>query len=364
MVKKIKRNNFEGGFVVTGKGDNAVLTPKTVKPKTKPKFTRPKKEAEPEEQPKGIFTHPDGWYWYKNTPLGRLVTHIKVGKIKYNVLDKLGQGKDGVTYYCNHAEMGKTIIKILHPYGRKYWHRYETIRHRIQAGDLKNESIIKQLFRWPQDGQKGPERFKGDKERPPVVYLYKCKDPYTNFQPVEQQTEWLKGLIDICLLQEALLTEEFAVWDLGFKSGLNYMLDEEGKTVWVDFGGNAFAVPKESNRNIFNRWVKFDPKEDYQTKPQLGALTSNMLRWYFLLHLEYHHRTDWNIHDLNFISSIASSLQTSSRFEDFLDPKEFHWKFDLIKIILHESDGLNWTKPKTWETVRATLERYIATRES
>ena len=144
--KKIKRNNFEGGFVVTGKGDNAVLTPKTVKPKTKPKFTRPKKEKEPEEQPKGIFTHPDGWYWYKNTPLGRLVTHIKVGKVKYNVLDKLGQGKDGITYYCNHAEMGKTIIKFLHPYGRKYWHRYETIRHRIQAGDLKNESIIKQLF--------------------------------------------------------------------------------------------------------------------------------------------------------------------------------------------------------------------------
>ena len=89
-----------------------------------------------------------------------------------------------------------------------------------------------------------------------------------------------------------------------------------------------------------------------------------MLRWYFLLHLEFHHFGGWNIHDLNFISTIASALQTSSRFEDFLDPNEFHWRFDLIKNILHETDGLDWTKPKTWETVRSVMERYIATRDS
>ena len=46
MPKRIvKRNNFDGGFIVTGKGDNAVITPKTEKPKPKPKFTRPKKQT-------------------------------------------------------------------------------------------------------------------------------------------------------------------------------------------------------------------------------------------------------------------------------------------------------------------------------
>ena len=363
MPKRIvKRNNFDGGFIVTGKGDSAVITPKTEKPKPRPKLTRPKKQEQ--EKPKGIFAHASGHYWFRNTPSGKEFTHIKVGKVKYTVEEKLGQGKDGETYFCNHSSNGTVVIKFLSGYGRKYWHRYETIKTRIQKTDLKNESIIRQLFRFPIDGQKGEARFKGDAQIPPVLYYYKADAPYTNYEPVKNRDEWVKGLIDITKLQEALLEEEIAVWDLGFKSGLNYMKDENDKTVWIDFGGNAFAVPKESSRNIFNRWVNFEPQNDYEQKPQLGALSSNMLRWYFLLHLEYHHITNWNIHDINFIGSIASAIQTSSRFEDFLDPKDFKFRFDLVKAILHESDGLDWTKPKTWEVIRATMERYIATRES
>ena len=92
MPKRIvKRDNFDGGFIVTGKGDNAVITPKTEKPKPKPKFTRPKKEEQ--EKPKGIFAHASGHYWFRNTPSGRECTHIKVGKVKYTVEEKLGQAK-------------------------------------------------------------------------------------------------------------------------------------------------------------------------------------------------------------------------------------------------------------------------------
>ena len=47
MPKRIvKRNNFDGGFIVTGKGDSAVITPRTEKPKPRPKLTRPKKQEQ------------------------------------------------------------------------------------------------------------------------------------------------------------------------------------------------------------------------------------------------------------------------------------------------------------------------------
>lgn len=310
------------------------------------------------------FADPCGWLWHKyDNNRQKVVSRIKIGKLKYEVVKMIGQGKDGETYHCNHKDNPDVIIKVLTNYGRKYWHRYQTFKQRVTKTDLKNDIIVKQMLRWPIDGNKGLALRKGDTVFPPTTYWYKG-EPYENFDPIENQSEWLGGIIDFTRLQEELLSERIAIWDLGFKSGLNYMKDETGKTVWVDFGGNAFAVPKEDSRNIFNRWVKYEPENDYQQKPQLGALTSNMLRWYFLLHLEFHHYSGWNIHDLNFISSIASALQTSSRFEDFLDPNYFTWRFDLIRNILHETDGMSWDKPKTWETVRAVIERYNVVRES
>ena len=101
------------------------------------------------------------------------------------------------------------------------------------------------MFRFPIDGQKGEARFKGDAQIPPVLYYYKANAPYTNYEPVKNRDEWVKGLIDITKLQEALLEEEIAVWDLGFKSGLNYMKDENDKTVWIDFGGNVLHQRKQ-----------------------------------------------------------------------------------------------------------------------
>ena len=363
MVKKIKNAKFEGGFIVTGTGDSAKVQLKPTK-EFKPKPIQKKKLLL--EKTGDEYTDPEGWWWYKFDPntKAKIVSRIKVGKLKYKVQHELGRGKDGVTYFCTHDENPSVVIKMLSGYGRKYWHRYETIRQRIEKSDLRDDTIVKQVLKFPQHGNKGPQLFKGDTVMPPTTYYYRLDEPYKEYSPVTKPKEWIKGLLDIAKLQEALLTEKLAVWDLGFKSGLNYMRDTNERAVWVDFGGNAFAVPKESNKNTFNRWIKYEPDIDYQTKPQLGALTSNMLRWYFLLHLEFHHFGGWNIHDLNFISTIASALQTSSRFEDFLDPNVFNWRFDLIKSLLHETDGLDWTAPKTWETVRAVMERYIATRES
>ena len=78
MSKRIvKRDNFDGGFIVTGKGDNAVITPKQKSP-NQVQIYKIKKEEQ--EKPKRHFCPASGHYWFRNTPVVENVHTSKLEK--------------------------------------------------------------------------------------------------------------------------------------------------------------------------------------------------------------------------------------------------------------------------------------------
>lgn len=280
------------------------------------------------------------------------LTKIYIGARTFSVIELLGQGKDGKTYFVEDDEKKTYILKHQPGYGRLYYHRTEAIQHNLKKVGLTDDPFFNSMFNFPDIMMCGLRN---------EVLIYPLDKPYKKLKPKEAHKEWINALVDVAKLQELTLSYfKLAIWDLGFASGLNYMLAPNGQTKWVDYGGNAFAL--YSQNKLLDKWRKFEERNklaEVKKKPCLGELNSTMLRWYFLLHLEYHLTDVEDLHQRNFIEGIAIVLQVSNQFfKMFETADDTLFKSKICKDVIAKTKNLDWTKPSTWQEIQTTLKEY------
>lgn len=282
------------------------------------------------------------------------------GNTVYYVKEQLGQGKDGRTYFCERSNDNSTwIVKIQSPFGQSFYHRTETIQHIVEKANLDKE--LSNIINFPKEIITNGRKYE--------VLGYPCEQPYLKYDPANNRSEWIKALVKLARLNSKLLENYVAIYDFGFigiaplknsrfVSGLNYMKDNNtGETRWVDYGGNAFCT--QENTPAFIKWRKYEEKSKFTfatKKPMLGVLNSIMLKWYFLLHIEYHVTPDDDLHTKNLIEGLAAMLQTSNKFTKIVEPNESIFESDICKQLINKTENLNWTKPQTWNIVQQTLK--------
>tara|TARA_B100000953_G_scaffold298766_1_gene296407 strand:+ start:1152 stop:2102 length:951 start_codon:yes stop_codon:yes gene_type:complete len=281
------------------------------------------------------------------------------GNIIYYIKEQLGQGKDGRTYFAERSDDKSTwIIKVQSRYGRLFYHRTEAIRSIYNRVNLDKE--FKDLISFPEQIPTVAPKYE--------VIGYPCKKPYIKYDTVSRKSEWIEALIEIARLNSKLLEHNIAIWDFGFVglvnlkgsnfcSGLNYMIHPEtNKTRWIDYGGNAFCIP--DGNTVLAEWRNYEKDyiETYK-RPMLGVLNNTMLKWYFLLHIEYHRLQEDDKHSKNFIEGIASMLQISNKFTKmFEETDESLFESDICKQLIRDTEQLDWTEPDTWKVVQETLK--------
>ena len=305
-----------------------------------------------------------GYAYNPDTLESDILTEIHAGgKIIYLVKEQLGRGKDGSTYFCERSDdKSKWAIKVQSHYGRAFYHRTESVQRIYEKVNLDKE--FNDLIRFPEQISTAGKVYE--------VIGYPCNEPYIKYDPINRKEEWIKALIEIARLNSKLLEHNMAIWDYGFvgiadlkdskfKSGLNYMKHyESGKTRWVDYGGNAFCTLE--NTHAFIEWRKHEEKSKFTfatKKPMLGVLNSTMLKWYFLLHIEYHVTQYDDLHTKNLIEGLAAMLQTSNKFTKMVETNESIFESDICKQLINKTENLNWTKPETWNIVQQTLKGIV-----
>jgi len=146
-------------------------------------------------------------------------------KSKYILIDKLGEGKDGVTYIGRIKNQGdsKYIIKIMSRHAKKY----SFIVEDIYRNNVQSDNLVSDL------------KFFNNHYQYPFLELI---DVNTN------PKDFVHAMKQICDLQISLIKNGFFFWDLGIQHA-NYMLTKNEKQLKViDYGGSGFLFIDKSTK--------------------------------------------------------------------------------------------------------------------
>lgn len=249
----------------------------------------------------------------------------------WKVKQTLGQGKDGITVlgykYSDQAREIKTV-KLLSKYGRSY---------------LNHTELFNEIFKTVKN--KSKNFFKLDIE--PDYTYYQNSLP---LNPIDvKDFNWV--LLELCNINHwAIKNTGFVLWDFGFGSGRNYMIDNEGVLKWIDYGGaGMLRCPNfEYIYNSHSDLPNIELQEPTVDKQSLIVANSNFIKCQFLLHIEY-----WLSNQNSNADVWSSMLQIRRNMIDEIHNVLYSTlQSDLTKSIYTDFNNYDWTDEITWKQLR------------
>lgn len=252
---------------------------------------------------------------------------------KFEILEKLGVGKDGKVYLCRNIKTGRThIVKYWSEYGKKYR------EHSILLGKKLSEYK-------DQKGYIHPTLINYIAKSDYIEYP--CETPYVHITDLSDN--WLAQVSQLCDMNSWLIDKfGLLLWDFGFVNGKNYMIDRSTNQVkWVDYGG-AGIYRTSGCRDT----VVLTP---YPDKKVLVNANSDFIMCQFLFHLDYHACEYFNIPTT--IGTYSSLIQVTPELlkqtTDWILPNIL--QIPISKILHKETKELDWTASSTWNVIKQSL---------
>lgn len=269
----------------------------------------------------------------------------------YIAKEFLGQGKDGITIFGGSLlDPDKTyVVKTISDYARSYI-ILQMVLHRICQRSDKPSALT---------------TFKIDEDKFGHMF-YKADKPFIKIPSIGK--DWYSALSEVCYLNQWLLQKHgVLLWDLGFANGKNYMLDDDGKMRWVDYGGAGLVKTKDFNVSMKPKGDKWAAHERLlentkDNKQLLVDANNDFIRVAFFLHLQ--HVIDDHLQkptdNINVWMSTAQLNQsvTHEIYNDILPNKlQEPW----IKEMFELFKSHDFTNSTTWKAMGKYIDNHVNT---
>ena len=263
----------------------------------------------------------------------------------------LGHGKDGETIFGgSFLNPDKTyVVKTISNYAKSYI-LLQLILHRICQQSDKPGALT---------------TFKIDEVNFNYMF-YKADKPFTTIPNIGK--DWHGALSEVCYLNQWLLQKHgILLWDLGFANGKNYMLDDNGKMRWVDYGGAGLVKTKDFDISLKpkgDKWVHYERmlENTKDNKQLLVDANNDFIRVAFFLHLQ--HVIDDHLQkptdNINVWMSTAQLNQsvTHEIYNDILPNKlQEPWVKEMFELFKSH----DFTDSTTWKAMGKYIENHVNT---
>ena len=257
----------------------------------------------------------------------------------YKCIDKLGEGKDGKTYFCHRYidnSNNKYIVKFWSPYAKQWLQNAKYLQYRLSQVD--KSLIPKTLVNFVA---------KGD------FIVYEADNPYVSSSEDPQVIK--NHIANLCSLNSFMLQYlELMFWDFGFGNGKNYMTDVKGRLKWVDYGGAGILrhPSLKDNKKFMKEYL---PAINAGPKGNLGWANNIFIQLQFLFHMQFH--LD-QTHEYNKSISVYSSMIQLDRLvmeNTYEHVLESLLTVDLCKRVYKEFKNKDWTDYTTWKQLSKFL---------
>ena len=263
----------------------------------------------------------------------------------------LGKGKDGETIFGgSFLNPDKTyVVKTISDYAKSYI-LLQMILHRICQQEDKPSALT---------------TFKIDEVNFHYMF-YKADKPFIQIPNVGK--DWYGALSEVCYLNQWLLQNHgVLLWDLGFANGKNYMLDDNGKMRWVDYGGAGLVKTKDFNTSLKpkgDKWAPYEKvlKNTKDNKQLLVDADNDFIRVAFFLHLQhviddYLQKPTDNINVWMSTAQLNQSV-THEIYNDILPNKlQDPWVKEMFELFKSH----DFTNSTTWKAMGKYIDNHVNT---
>ena len=267
------------------------------------------------------------------------VAHNEQGDIiaayGWRVLEHLGQGKDGTTFWGTRygdEKQEKHIVKVLTPYAKLYQNHTEIFNAILRKLHERNQFPHSALM---------DHVVKND------FTNYKCNQPFKHIKQDRNQIH--KALSNICKMNAwCIANTGFVFWDLGYSNGRNFMVDPKGTIKWVDYGG-AGMLQCKNFEDIYNsyRGLPIITIQPMNGKKSLVLGNSDFVFCQFLFNYEFWSQPNTTV-DL-YSSMIQVKPEVIPEITKWVLPNVLSTK--ISRQLYEKYKGWDWLDDRTWKSI-------------
>ena len=255
----------------------------------------------------------------------------------WNLVERLGKGKDGTTFWgyrFGDKKQEMNIVKVLSGYAQMYNNHTEifnAILRSLQAQGLYSHPLLT------------------DHVIKSSTTYYKCSKPFTHIQQNKEQIH--NALAKVCQMNAWCIDNTgFVFWDLGYSNGRNFMVDSTGKIKWVDYGG-AGMLQCNNFKDIYKSHKKTMPvltlEKGFPGKESLVLGNSDFVMSQFLLNYEFWSQPKCTA-DL-YSSMLQVKTEVIPEITKWVLPNVLQHK--TTKSLYAKYKGWDWLDSKTWKSI-------------
>jgi len=266
----------------------------------------------------------------------------------YQAIKSLGDGKDGKTFFAHpYLDQHKTyVVKTLSTYAKTY---------------IILQLMLQQICQSP-NKPNALQTFKLDDKQMNHMW-YTANAPFNKI--TKNDNSWYDALSEVCRLNSWLCKNHgLLFWDFGFNNGKNYMLDNDQKMMWVDYGGAGVVRTERYDTTIEpkgDRWntEKLNLKNTLDNKQCLVDAYDNFLKIAFFLHLQFwadtHNEEKTNISVWMSVAQINKSVTDEIFYQNLSNKLTSVWIVEMYELFKNH-DFTDWV---TWKTMGKYINSHV-----
>ena len=259
----------------------------------------------------------------------------------WKVLEILGRGKDGITFWGHkYLDKKEHVVKFTSVYAKNFQNHSEIFNFMLKTlsaqGTVRNSMLIDQSIK-------------------NQYSFYYAKKPFVHI--AQNSTMLHEYIAQVCNMNEWMIEHTgFLFWDLGYANGRNFMLDEKRRLKWVDYGGAGLLRCPNFDKIYQPMEKQGGPvlsQLEVNGRQSLCTADSNFVMLQFLLNYEWHACKDKRSTPVDTISSMLQVKRSIIPLMVDILPKLLHTNF--TRTIFEQYKKSNWCDYTTWRSIKNNI---------